>query len=50
MTDRYSWLGGFDPRADKTLKRGAPYDSSFRPKLLRKAIADAFAGASSRHA
>jgi endo-1,4-beta-xylanase len=50
MTDRYSWLDGFDPRADKTLKRGTPYDASFRPKLLRKAIADAFAGASSRHA
>ena len=22
MVDRYSWLDGFDPRADKTLKRG----------------------------
>jgi endo-1,4-beta-xylanase len=50
MTDRYSWLDDFDPRADKTLKRGTPYDANFRPKLLRKAMADAFAGASSRHA
>jgi endo-1,4-beta-xylanase len=45
MVDRYSWLNGFDPRADKTLKRGTPYDVNFRPKLLRQAIADAFAGA-----
>jgi endo-1,4-beta-xylanase len=50
MCDRYSWLNDFDPRADKTLKRGTPYDVNFRPKLLRTAIADAFAHASSRHA
>jgi len=50
MTDRYSWLENFDPRADKALKRGTPYDRNFRPKLLRKAIAGAFDGASSRHA
>jgi endo-1,4-beta-xylanase len=48
MTDRYSWLGGFDPRADKLLKRGLPYDASFRAKPLRAAMAAAFAGAS-RH-
>jgi endo-1,4-beta-xylanase len=50
MIDRYSWLDGFDPRHDKTLKRGTPYDVNFRPKLLRKAMADAFAAASARHA
>jgi endo-1,4-beta-xylanase len=50
MCDRYSWLDGFDPRADKTLTRGTPYGANFRPKLLRGAIADAFAHASSRHA
>jgi len=50
MTDRYSWLTGFDPRADKTLKRGTPYDSNFRPKPLRAAMAAAFRSASSRHA
>jgi endo-1,4-beta-xylanase len=50
MTDRYSWLDGFDPRADKLLKRGLPYDASFRPKPLRAAIAAAFAGATARHA
>jgi endo-1,4-beta-xylanase len=50
MCDRYSWLGGFDPRADKTLKRGTPYDVNFRPKRLRSAIASAFMRARSRHA
>jgi endo-1,4-beta-xylanase len=43
MCDRYSWLNGFDPRADQTLKRGTPYDSNFRPKPLRQAMASAFA-------
>ena len=50
MVDRYSWLNGFDPRADKTLKRGTPYDVNFQPKLLHQAMADAFRLASSRHA
>ena len=49
MTDRYSWLDNFDPRADKTLKRGTPYDVNFRPKPLRAAMAAAFRSASSRH-
>ena len=50
MCDRYSWLNGFDPRADKMPKRGTPYDSEFRPKPLRAAIASSFAQARSRHA
>jgi endo-1,4-beta-xylanase len=50
MTDRYSWLTGFDPRKDKTLVRGTPYDQRFQPKLLRQALASAFASASSAHA
>ena len=50
MCDRYSWLEDFDPRADKAHKRGTPYDERFRPKLLRQAIASAFASASSVHA
>lgn len=50
MCDRYSWLNGFDPRPDKTLKRGTPYDVNFQPKPLRRAIADAFANARSQHA
>jgi len=50
MTDRYSWLTGFDLRSDKTPVRGTPYDSSFRPKPLRAAMAEAFRTASSKHA
>jgi len=42
MVDKYSWLTDFDPRADKSIKRGTPYDSAFRPKPLREAIAAAF--------
>lgn len=49
MVDRYSWLNGFDPREDKSLKRGTPYDVNFRPKLLHQAMAGAFRTASSRH-
>jgi endo-1,4-beta-xylanase len=49
MTDRYSWLGDFDPRADKLPKRGLPYDANFRAKPLRQAIAAAFTGAQTRH-
>jgi endo-1,4-beta-xylanase len=49
MVDRYSWLNGFDPRADKTRKRGTPYDVNFRPKPLRQTIASAFVSAPSRH-
>jgi len=50
MTDRYSWLTGFDPRKDKTLKRGTPYDANFQAKPLRDAMAWAFRSARSRHA
>jgi endo-1,4-beta-xylanase len=46
MVDRYSWLEGFDPRADKLKKRGSPYDANFKAKPLREAIASAFASAS----
>jgi endo-1,4-beta-xylanase len=46
MVDKYSWLTDFDPRADKSIKRGAPYDSQFRAKPLREAIAAAFKNAS----
>ena len=45
MVDRYSWLNNFDPRRDKLLKRGTPYDANFRPKPLRQALAAAFASA-----
>lgn len=42
MVDRYTWLTGFDPRADKSIKRGLPYDADFRPKPLREAMAASF--------
>lgn len=48
MVDRYTWLTGFDPRPDKSVKRGTPYDRDFRPKPLREAIAAAFAAATTR--
>jgi endo-1,4-beta-xylanase len=50
MVDKYSWLTDFDPRADKSIKRGAPYDSNFRAKPLRDAIAAAFAEARTPYA
>jgi endo-1,4-beta-xylanase len=50
MVDRYSWLEGFDPRADKAPKRGTPYDSRFRPKPLRAAIARSLSNARTHHA
>jgi endo-1,4-beta-xylanase len=50
IVDRYSWLTGFDPRSDKSIRRGTPYDSAFRPKPLREAIAAAFAAAPPRRA
>jgi endo-1,4-beta-xylanase len=49
MCDRYSWLQGRTPRADRLSKRPCPYDHDFRPKPLRAAIAGAFASAASRH-
>ncbi len=50
MTDRYSWLTNFDPRRDRTIKRGTPYDVNFRPKPLREAMGAAFRSAASHHA
>jgi endo-1,4-beta-xylanase len=49
MVDRYSWLTDFDPRHDKSIKRGTPYDSEYVPKPLRAAIARSLADASSQH-
>ncbi len=48
VCDRYTWLNGFAPRRDGTRQRSTPYDVNFRPKPLRQAIADAFAGAASK--
>jgi endo-1,4-beta-xylanase len=45
MVDRFSWLQGFSPRADKLEVRGTPYADDYTPKLLRAALAQAFASA-----
>jgi len=41
MVDAFSWLQGFEVagRADGLEVRGSPYDSQYRPKPLREAIA-----------
>jgi endo-1,4-beta-xylanase len=48
MSDRYSWLQGFNPRSDGVPRRACPYDDAFRAKPMRVAIGDAFAAASRR--
>ncbi len=45
MVDRFSWLQGFAPRDDGLEVRCCPYDSNYRPKPLREAIAASFAAA-----
>jgi endo-1,4-beta-xylanase len=45
MVDRFSWLQGFSPRADKLEVRGTPYADDYTPKPLRAALARAFASA-----
>jgi endo-1,4-beta-xylanase len=42
MVDRFSWLQGFAPRDDGLEVRSCPYDSNYRPKPLREAIARSF--------
>lgn len=44
MSDRYSWLRGFEPRPDGAVARGCPYDLDLRPKPLRDAMIAALAG------
>ena len=48
LVDKYSWLTGFDPRPDKSIKRGCPYDAAFQPKPLYAAIAQALQAAPKR--
>jgi endo-1,4-beta-xylanase len=50
MTDRYSWLRGFEPRPDGEISRGSPYDVDLRPKPLYAAIAAALTAAPDRPA
>jgi endo-1,4-beta-xylanase len=42
LSDRYTWLSGFRPRADRAAVRPLPFDRDYRPKLVHKAIARAF--------
>jgi endo-1,4-beta-xylanase len=42
LSDRYTWLSGFRPRADKANVRPLPFDREYRPKLIQQAIARAF--------
>lgn len=48
MSDKYSWLRGFEPRPDGQITRGCPYDVDLRAKPMRTAIADALAAAPMR--
>ncbi len=48
MTDRYSWIEGFEPRPDKARRRPCPYDAAFAAKPMRAAIAAAIAAAPAR--
>lgn len=48
MSDKYSWLRGFDPRSDGEMTRGCPFDAKLRPKPLRDAIARALLAAPMR--
>ncbi|RNJ64458.1 MAG: glycosyl hydrolase [Porphyrobacter sp. IPPAS B-1204] len=47
MVDRFNWLQGFDPakRADGQEVRGTPYDSQYRAKPMRSALANVMAAA-----
>lgn len=48
MCDKYGWLNGFSPRADKTYQRATPYDDKFQPKPVYHAIRQAFEAAPAR--
>lgn len=50
LSDRFSWLDSFRPRADGQHKRGCLYDDDFRAKPLRAAMLEAFAAAPMREA
>jgi endo-1,4-beta-xylanase len=44
LSDRYSWLRGFEPRPDGAITRGCPYDEKLQAKPLRAAMTEALAG------
>ncbi|GGE81450.1 endo-1,4-beta-xylanase [Sphingomonas prati] len=45
MSDRYSWIEGFEPRKDGAKRRPCPYDADFAPKPMRAAISAAITAA-----
>ena len=48
MCDKYSWLQGFQPRADGLPRRPCPYSAAFQAKPMHGAIESAFVGATAR--
>ena len=48
MVDNQNWLQGFKPREDGIEKRPTLYDSQYRPKLMRDAVASALKSAPDR--
>jgi len=50
MCDKYGWLNGFSPRADRSYQRATPYDDEFRPKPLHDVLSRRFAAAAVRPA
>lgn len=48
LDDKYSWLQNTTGRTDKLPLRPTPYDSEFRPKAMRDAIAASLMAASTR--
>lgn len=50
MCDKYSWLNGFSPRADRSYQRATPYDEKFRSKPLRDVFSRRFAATAVRPA
>ncbi|WP_010160745.1 endo-1,4-beta-xylanase [Sphingomonas sp. PAMC 26617] len=48
LCDRYSWIEGFEPRKDGARRRPTLYDTQFRAKPMREAVAAAFAAAPPR--
>lgn len=48
ICDRYSWIEGFEPRADGALRRPTLYDRDFKAKPMRAAVAAAFVAAPAR--
>lgn len=45
MSNRYSWIEGFEPRKDAAQRRPCSYDTAFRAKPMRAALHDAFVAA-----